>query len=92
LNEKEEWIINYIQELGHIKVVDVLDEKFVNSYIDKFNPRYEVRMIGANKCKELSRLLSGMYKKGLLLRYGMGLKGGAWQDGFPKWVYCYEVN
>lgn len=92
MNEKEEWIINYIQEHEHMKVVDILDEKFVNAFIKKIKAKYEVRMIGANKCRELSKLLSNMYKKGLLVRCAIGLKGGAWQDGFPKWVYCYEIN
>lgn len=25
----------------------------------------------------------------ILIRYPIGLRGGAWQDGFPKWIYTY---
>lgn len=91
MTEKEQWIIDYISNLERVQVVDILDEDFVNAFIKKFNPKYEVTLIGAYRCKELSLLLGKMYKKCLLNRCVIGLRGGAWQDGFPKWVYSYSL-
>lgn len=91
INGKEEWIVGYINNLDGIKAVDMLDEDFVDKFIQQFNAKHQATLIGAYRCNELSRLLGKMYKNGLLVRYPMGLRSGAYQDGFPKWIYCYEV-
>ena len=88
MNEKEQWIIDFIDK-EPTKCVDILNMKFVDSYIERFNPKHKVCMYGANKCKELSMLLGNMYKKGILSRCTMGVEGVG--EGFPKWVYVYEL-
>jgi hypothetical protein len=85
VNKKHEWIYNYAKINGHI---DILNSDFVDDYIKKFNPVYKIQPYGANSCKELGRVLSSMYKNGLLNRFVMGIP---YMVGFPRWVYCYEV-
>ena len=95
MNEKEQWIINYITNKSEFKQIDVLDFNFIYDYSEQFNTDISG---GLNypKCKELSKILSLMYRKGLLKRYSNGVKGGWNQDNTdnkaPKWVYSYIVN
>ena len=92
MNIKEDWIIEYLTKKATFKFVDMLDEDFVNGFIEQFNVQYEGMIIGASKCKELSKLLSSMYKTGLLKRFPHGVRKGLLQDGrFPKWVYSYQL-
>lgn len=92
MNEKEIWVIEYLKSKKSLKFVDILDEDFVIEYIDKFGAKFDNRTIGSPYCSELSKLLSIMYKKGLLYRYPHGVRSGLCQDGnFPKWVYSYEL-
>jgi hypothetical protein len=92
LDNKEKWIIEYLQNKSTLPFVDILDEIFVNAYIDKFDAKFEFKGLGAPSCKELSKLLSLMYKKGFLNRFSHGVRSGLSQDGkFPKWVYSYEL-
>lgn len=88
LSEKEKWIINYIKNTN-IGSVDMLNEKFVDDYIEKFNPKHQVMPYGANSCFELSKLLSSMYQAGILNREAVGL---SWTPGFPKWIYHYSLT
>lgn len=83
---KEEWVCDYIRERG---AVDILNVEFVDQYIREFNPPHVSQPYGANTCKELNRLLSRMYKSGVLNRCAVGVSGGI---GFPKWVYCYDLR
>ncbi len=93
LEDKEKWIIEYLKNKRSLCYVDILDEEFVKAYIEKFNAKFKYRGIGAPICNELSKLLSLMYKKELLIRYPHGVRSGLSQDGhFPKWVYSYELT
>lgn len=94
MNEKEQWVIDYLieQKKKSNSFIDVLDNDFVNAYLDKFDDRYMAMTIGAPKCPSLSRLLGIMYKKNLLKRYSQGVRSGLRQDGaYPKWVYSYYL-
>jgi hypothetical protein len=92
LNKKEIWAINYLKNKEFLQYVDMLDSDFVIAFVEQFNAKYDEMTLGAVKCKELSKLLSSMHKKGLLNRYAHGVKTGLSQDGkFPKWVYSYEL-
>ncbi len=88
MNQKEKWILKYIENQPS-KSVDMLNIDFVDAYINKFNPPYRCTLYGANKCSELSRRLSTMYKKGLLSRISVGIRGLG--IDFPKWVYLYRL-
>lgn len=96
MNEKELWIINYLQTKSVLQFVDVLDEDFVADYIKRFEPKSQFIGLGAYKCTELSKLLASMYKKGFLDRWAHGVKSGMWQDSknfkYPKWVYSYKLK
>lgn len=92
MNEKEKWVIEYLKNKKFLAFVDMLDSDFVNSFVEQFESKYDDMTLGAVKCKELSKLLSSMYKRGLLKRFAHGVKNGLSQDGkFPKWVYSYEL-
>jgi Uri superfamily endonuclease len=86
INEKEQWILDYIQENLH---ANILDKKFVDEYVQKFNTKYFVMAYGADKCPELGRVLSNMHKHSLLQRDRIGLSN--MESGFPKWVYVYSL-
>lgn len=96
MDKKEQWILNYLKTKVDLKFVDMLDEDFVSAYIDEFNINFETSIMGASKCKELSKLLGVMYKKGLLHRFSHGVKSGLNQDYVdfkcPKWVYSYVIS
>lgn len=87
MSDKEQWILNYIRVHD---AVDMLNSEFVDAYIDKFNPKVSYTNFGANKVTELSRILSSLYKTGLLKRSAVGLSGLC-GIGFPKWVYVYSA-
>ena len=87
--DKQEWWINYICKN---KVVDMLNQPFVDAYIKEFNPKHVVMPWGANKCKELSVLLSDLYSQGILKRSTVGIPYSTAGLGFPKWIYCYELT
>jgi hypothetical protein len=92
VEEKEKWIINYLIN-NSIGFVDILDEDFVMAFIDKFGAKCVDNVIGAPKCKELSNLLSQMYRNNKLNRFAHGVRSGLCQDGkFPKWVYSYTIK
>lgn len=89
-NEKMEWIINYIKKSG-CKSVDIFTVEFVNAYVQECKPKkVNPRMWGGDNVPELGRILSEMYKRGLLWRTTMGAHYT--QDGFPKWFYVYFLN
>ena len=87
--KKQEWVIDYISKN---KVVDMLNQLFVDAYIEKFNPEYIVMPWGANKCQELSRLLGNLYSQGILKRNTIGTPYSIAGQGLPKWIYCYELT
>lgn len=86
---KLDWMIDWMKEN---KRADVMNTKLVDEYEEKFKPKVDVMIYGANRCKDLGRTLSYGYKIGLLKRYPVGLTNGAWNVGFPKWVYIYELR
>lgn len=85
--EKEDWVLQYIKTN---KIVDMLNEKFVDEYIEQFNPKHSIQMWGANKCNELSKLLASLYKQGILKRNSIGTPLAS--SGMPKWIYVYELT
>jgi Uri superfamily endonuclease len=95
LSEKEQWVIDYLKNKKYLAFVDMLDEDFVCAFIEIFDAKAENMTVGSPKCKELSNLLSTMYKKKLLIRFPQGVKSGYNQDcrnfKAPKWVYAYEL-
>lgn len=84
LEQRYSWIQDCLDQYI---AVDVLNEEFVIGYINEFKPDYQVRLLGAPKCSQLSKDLGAMYKEGRLNRSAIGLP--LIERGFPKWVYVY---
>jgi len=93
VDEKIQWIIEYMKEPYHFALsgVDILNADFVDAYIEKFNSKHEVTMWGANKCRDLVRVLKIGYDRGIFDRWTCGIQG-MWGLGFPKWVYAYKIK
>lgn len=85
--DKKQWILDYMKNPDHkYHSIDIFGEEFVSAYVDKFNPENIGWYIyGTPKIPELGKILSQMYKDGILKRYTVGCK--IWQDGYPKWFY-----
>lgn len=97
--EKKQWILDYMREMTELRenylheyiLFDVVSEEFVYAYIEACNPKkVSDTAYGVPNVPELGRYLSEMYKEGLLTRYTYGLT--YMQDGYPKWVYVYNLN
>lgn len=86
---KLDWIVEYIKNKR--TPVDVLNDKFMDEYVEKFHAKIEISIFGPNRCKELNKMLSLGYKIGILKRSAIGLSNG-WYPGFPRWVYVYNLN
>ncbi len=83
------WLVKWMKENQR---ADVMNSKLVDEYEEEFKPKVDVMIYGANRCKDLGRTLSAGYKLGLFKRSAVGLTNGAWNVGFPKWVYVYELR
>ena len=84
------WLENRIDEEG-AGGVDTLNSQFVDDYIDATDAKFRFTNFGAYKCPQLGRDLSTMFRAGRLRRSRLGLTDGAWQPGFPTWVWCYSL-
>lgn len=81
-----------LREMGKERRVDVLNADFVERYANATGARIKRAMWGSGWCSLLSDDLRRMYKARLLQRVAVGLSSGAWQPGFPKWVYSYRLS
>lgn len=89
--QRFDWIERAIEEeLGN--AVDVLNRDFVDAYTEATGVPFRVTFWGANKCAQLGRDLTEMKRKLRLKRARIGLSGGAWMPGFPKWVWSYRLG
>lgn len=85
--QRYEWLK---QQIAANSSADVMDMKFVDSYIVATDAPYTPQMFGANTCRQLGRDLSAMYKAGMLTRGRVGLTEH--YTGMPNWVYVYRVK
>lgn len=87
--QKKQWILDYMQNPNHkYHDIDIFGEEFVDAYINQFNPQTIYKYAyGVPAVPELGRILSKMFKEGLLQRFTVGCK--IWRDGYPKWFYTY---
>jgi hypothetical protein len=83
---KEKFIFDYLKKENY---VDITNTPFVDAYINKFKSKHKVMLYGANKCPEIGRILSLMYKQGLVQRTIVSLSLGY---SFPNWVYLYSLK
>jgi hypothetical protein len=92
--QRYNWIENYLLWLSirhrTVTYVDVLDAEFVDAFAEATGAKVVVMPYGADKCGQLGRDLSAMFKAGRLGRWACGIWGGS-GEGFPKWVYSYHL-
>lgn len=93
--QRQHWVVDYIQKRTTATCpfyCNVLDSAFVGAYIDFTGAPFDLQPFGADKCPQLGRDLSALYKAGKLSRYATGLGPGDASMGFPKWVYSYRLT
>ena len=88
--KRKDWIVKYLK-ITKEPWIDILNEKFVEEYIKEFNSKFEEVNYGALKCKEISNILTQMYKDNILNRNTHGVTRLS-TEGFPKWVYIYSLQ
>jgi hypothetical protein len=92
--QRYNWIENYLLWSSLRRKVnescDVLDREFVEGYVDATGAKVKVMPFGADKCAQLGRDLSAMFRAGRLSRWANGIWGGS-SEGFPRWVYSYSL-
>lgn len=86
---RKRWLLEQIAER---KRIDVLDAQFVQDYAAYTGMKLKGASWGAGWCAQLSLDLKQMMRLRLLTRVAVGLSSGAWQPGFPKWVYSYSLS
>ena len=94
--EKKEWLIKYLDNPANQRTigagVDILNYDFVLDYLEGVGlqkSKWSFQPYGAHKVPELSRILSEMFKEGVLTRGRAGIRCG--YAGMPKWVYIYNL-
>lgn len=90
--KKKEWILQYMSAPDHKgQFIDMTGEKFVNAYIDKFDPEViEWYLYGAPKVPEIGKLLVELCKENKVSRYRHYCD--IWQDGYSRWFYTYFMK
>lgn len=92
-DQRRRWIIDWLkaaQARGDIAAVDVLNQAFSDAYLKSALPKFMPVAFGAHRCPQLGCDLLQMTRDGFLTRKRVGLYGFAGQ-GFPKWVWVYEL-
>lgn len=85
------WIAEQMKaDYAPFKTVDILNRYFVDVYEKATGAKVIITWFGANKCPQLARDLKDMYDGGILKRWRNGI-GDMGCDGFPKWVWSYEL-
>ena len=85
--DKIKWVEEYLKTEDQF--VDVLNRKFIDDYIDQFNPRYGLTNYGANKCPDAAKTLKIGYDQCVFQRQRAGITCG--YSGMPRWVYVYSL-
>jgi hypothetical protein len=91
--DRWKWIaerMNGNNGVSHFKYVDILNKHFVDDYVEATGAKDIVTWFGANKCPTLAKDLRDMYNARLLTRWRNGIRSVGC-DGFPKWVWSYEL-
>lgn len=86
--ERKEWLLLAIRDK---RQADVLDAEFVEDFAQWTGAKITMPVWGAGWCPTLSKDLGKLYRQKYLDRRATGLSSGAWQPGFPKWVYSYRL-
>jgi len=90
--DRHKWIDQWLKDRSTNRCpmrVDVLAREFVDAYVAATGAPFIPTNWGADHCKQLGRDLAAMARLGQLRRARIGLSGGAWMPGFPKWVWTY---
>lgn len=86
-NSQEAFILDWVRRHAS---TDSVDQKFHEAFTAQYGGVVSRKMFGAQRNHKAMRLVGKMAKDGKLNRFKVSL-GGAWQPGFPKWVWSYEL-
>lgn len=88
-SERRDWLL--IAMLAETSGVDVLNQAFVDAYLEATKAPFIPMHYGAHKCKTLGHDLSELRTNGYLSRARVGIPSGR-AEGFPAWVYVYQLT
>lgn len=86
-----DWLRDETKRTKLPATVNVLDQRFVDHYIEKTGARCRLMPYGAHKCPDLGKTLSIMESAGTLDRSRAPITGGR-GEGWPAWVYVYRLR
>lgn len=86
--ERQDWIMAYVRK--NKLPVSVLDQAFVDAYVEATGVSYVPTNYGSNKCPRLYGDLAALTDEYRLKRTKTGIKGMAGM-GFPNSVYTYTL-
>lgn len=94
--ERQRWIVEWLNlqkqnSSTGFATADIFNSNFVWDYINATGVAMVPQPFGAPKCFHLGNDLADLYRRGVLIRNAVGLSGLCGQ-GFPRWVYVYELN
>lgn len=80
-----------MEYLAHNRSVSVLDANFHEDFHARFGGARKLKHWGAQPVAAAMTLLRRLFDRRLLRRARVGLRGGEWQPGFPRWVWEYRL-
>lgn len=86
IDEQEQFILEWCDKSGGF---DALTSDFHDAFHKRFGGKRHECFWGAQTVYKAMKLAKRMHDKGMLRRGRMGLSGGSWQPGLPKWVWSY---
>lgn len=88
-DEQINWIISYLK---NNLTASSVDQAFHNDFFCLFGGKRKETLWGAQPVNRAMIKLRFLFDIGVLERNRIGLSGGAWAPGFPKWVYVYSLK
>lgn len=88
--EQKQFIVEYLEKQSPFGI-SAVDEKFHESFSEKFGGKIAAKYWGAQPNYKAMRLLAELVKKGVLSRYIVNI-AEAQHKGFPSWVYEYVLS
>jgi hypothetical protein len=88
LSQRLIWLIG---EIRRLHFVNILNEDFVDAYINHTNAPHEIMLYGTNRCPRLSQDLRRLYNKQRISRTAIGVPYARLYQ-FPTWVWSYYMK
>ena len=72
--------------------IDVLNKAAVAKYIQHTGAAHRTMPYGADQCRIMGRDMAEMEREGLFERSRIGIGNGFCYQGFPRWVWVYNLT